>query len=193
MNDDFILKLVERARSIKHVEIIRLGTKMPVICPQRVTQELLDRLKKFHPIFFSIHFTHPNEITPEVEEACNLLANNGFVLGSQTVLLKGINDDSKILGDLFKKLLTIRCKPYYLYSCDQVIGTKHFRTTLHKGIDIIKDLRGFISGYCLPHYVCDLPNSGGKTPLIPNYIKEVNDDHIVFNNYEGKEIIYKTK
>ena len=150
----------------KHVEIIRIGTKIPVVMPQRITSNLVKILKKYHPLWMSIHFTHPDEITPEVEKACAKLANAGIPLGSQTVLLKDINDNVVTMKSLMQKLLKIRVKPYYLYQCDLIKGSRHFRTDVKKGLEIIRGLRGFTSGYAVPSYVIDAPKGGGRNNFV---------------------------
>jgi lysine 2,3-aminomutase len=182
--------LLKRLRKIPHVEIIRLGTKVPVVLPQRVTHTLCDMLKKYHPLFMSIHFTHPDELTPETREACTRLANAGIPLGSQTVLLAGINDNVPTMKKLMQGLLKIRVKPYYLYQCDAVVGTTQFRTPVAKGLEIIEGLRGHTSGYAIPTYVIDAPNGGGKIPLLPHYVQGYEGDNLVLRNYEGLNFKY---
>ncbi len=184
---EYILK---RLRNIEHVEIIRIGTKVPAVLPQRITQEFVDMLKKYHPLFLSIHFTHPNELTPEVEKATALLANAGIPLGSQTVLLKGINDNVETMRKLMTGLLKFRVRPYYLYQCDPILGSGHFRTTVKKGLEIIKGMRGFISGYAIPAYVIDAPGGGGKIPLLPDYVTSHTKNGLELKNYEGKTYLY---
>jgi lysine 2,3-aminomutase len=190
MSDNRIEYLLSRLRAIPHVEIIRIGTKVPVVLPQRITGSLVRMLKKYHPLFMSIHFTHPDEITPEVTYACNRLADAGIPLGSQTVLLKGINDKVEVFKKLTHELLMIRVKPYYLYQCDPIPGSSHFRTTVSKGLDIIKGLRGHTSGYAIPHFVIDAPGGGGKIPLLPDYVSERNESGYLLNNYQGKVFFY---
>jgi lysine 2,3-aminomutase len=166
---------------------------VPVVLPMRITKKLTDILKKYHPLFMSIHFTHPDELTPEVQLACNMLADAGIPLGSQSVLLKGINDSVEIFRKLNKGLLKIRVKPYYIYQCDPIPGSEHFRTDIHVGLDIIKGLRGFTSGYAVPQFVIDAPGGGGKIPLLPNYVKEIRDNEIILTNYLDKEYSYPLK
>ncbi|MBN2698662.1 MAG: KamA family radical SAM protein [Bacteroidales bacterium] len=190
MSDNRLEYLLSRLRQIPHVEIIRIGSKVPVVLPQRITSGLVRMLKKYHPLFMSIHFTHPDEITPEVAFACNRLADAGLPLGSQTVLLKGVNDDPEVYRQLAHKLLKIRVRPYYLYQCDQIPGSAHFRTPVAKGLEIIKALRGFTSGYAIPHFVIDAPDGGGKIPLLPNYLAERNEKGYLLRNYEGKYYLY---
>ena len=182
--------LLQRLRKIKHVKILRIGTKVPVVLPQRITPFLVDILKQYHPLLLSIHFTHPDELTQEVRQACNALADAGIPLGSQTVLLSGINDEINILRRMFQELLTMRVRPYYLYQCDPIIGSAHFRTPISKGIEIIKALRGFISGYAIPQFVIDAPGGGGKIPLSPDYVVGYEDDTLILKNYRGKEYRY---
>jgi lysine 2,3-aminomutase len=178
--------LLSRLRQIPHVEIVRIGTKVPVVLPQRITPALTNILKKYHPLFMSIHFTHPDELTPETAAACSRLADAGIPLGSQTVLLKGVNDNVATMTKLFQGLLKIRVRPYYLYQCDPVLGTSHFRTSVKKGLDIIQGLRGHTSGYAIPAYVIDAPGGGGKIPLLPEYVQGWDGQDVVLKNYEGK-------
>lgn len=185
MSDEMLDYILRSIREISHVEIIRIGTRVPVVLPQRITNKLINILKKYHPLFISLHFSHPDEITKESAEACTKLADGGFPLGSQTVLLKGINDDVKVMKELFHKLLMIRVRPYYLYQCDLIPGSSHFRTSVKKGLEIIKGLRGFTSGYAIPQYVIDAPGGGGKIPLLPDYVVEHTGEKIVLRNYKG--------
>jgi lysine 2,3-aminomutase len=171
------------------VEFIRIGTKVTVVLPQRVTPNLVNTLKKYHPVWVSIHFTHPAEITPEVKEACERLADAGIPLGSQTVLLKGINDEVSTMKKLVHELLKIRVRPYYLYQCDPISGSSHFRTTIDRGLEIIHGLRGFTTGYAVPTYVVDAPGGGGKIPLLPEYYIGKEGGYVQLKNYSGK--IYK--
>lgn len=187
--DDKIEWLLSHLRKISHVEFIRMGTKIPVVLPQRITPALTKILKKYHPLWLSIHFTHPDELTPEVHEACARLADVGIPLGSQTVLLNGVNDSVDILKPLYQGLLRYRVKPYYLYQCDPVQGTAHFRTPISKGLEMIQGLRGHTSGYAVPQYIIDAPGGGGKIPLLPEYFKGKEGDFILLKNYEGE--IYK--
>ncbi|MCB1041868.1 MAG: KamA family radical SAM protein [Acidobacteria bacterium] len=185
IGDDKLEWLLTRLRSIKHLEFIRIGTKIPVVMPQRVTPALCNMLKKFHPLWMSIHFTHPEELTPETMEACSRLADAGIPLGSQTVLLKGINDDAAVLKKLFHGLLRTRVKPYYLYQCDPVSGSSHFRTPVEKGLEIIRQLRGHTTGYAIPQLVIDAPGGGGKIPILPDYIVGRDGDDLLLTNFEG--------
>lgn len=187
MSDAALEYILSRLAAIPHVEMVRLGTKAPMVLPQRVTPSLVRMLRRFRPLYISIHCTHPAELTPAASLACNRLADSGIPLGSQTVLLRGVNDDPAVLTALFRGLLRMRVRPYYLYHCDQVVGTSHFRTTLESGLDIIRGIRGHTSGYAVPHYVVDLPGGGGKTPVCPDYIARREGDMLVFRNYEGRE------
>lgn len=188
--DEMLEWLLTKLRKIPHVEILRIGTKAPVVLPQRITQNLVDMLKKYHPLMMSIHFTHPDELTPETQKACNMLADAGIPLGSQTVLLKGINDNVETMTKLYHELLKVRVKPYYLYQCDPIPGSSHFRTSVKKGLDIIHGLRGFTSGYAIPHYVIDAPGGGGKTPLLPEYYIGKDGNDILLKSYDGNVYRY---
>ena len=190
MSDDKLVYLLSRLKEIKHLQMIRIGTKVPVVLPQRITSALVNKLRKFHPLYISIHFTHPDEITPEVAKACERLADAGIPLGSQTVLLKDINDDKETMMSLFHKLLQIRVKPYYLYQCDPIPGSAHFRVPVEKGLELMRGIRGFTSGYAIPTYVIDAPGGGGKTPLLPEYFMGIEDDCVILKNYEGKIFRY---
>jgi lysine 2,3-aminomutase len=189
LRDDQIEYILKRLHSIEHVEMIRLGTKVPVVLPMRITPELTNMLKKYHPLYMSIHFTHPDELSPETQKACNMLADAGIPLGSQSVLLKGINDDTETFRLLYKGLLKIRVKPYYLYSCDKIPGSQHFQSTIDKGLEIIDSLRGHTSGYACPQFVVD--TNKGKISLLPNFVKSItkteNHKTYLFRNYMGQE------
>jgi len=182
--------LIGRLRRIKHLEILRLGTKAPVVLPQRITSSLTRVLRKYHPLWLSIHFTHPDELTPEVHEACSRLADAGLPLGSQTVLLAGVNDDVTTMKNLVHGLLMMRVRPYYLYQCDPILGSAHFRTPVEKGLEIIQGLRGHTTGYAVPHYVIDAPGGGGKIPLQPDYVVGRENGDLVLRNYQGKTYRY---
>lgn len=184
--DSRIEWFLKRLREIPHVEIIRIATRVPCALPQRITPELCNMLKKYHPLYINTHFNHPREITPEAEKACAMLADAGIPLGCQTVLLRGVNDDPEVMKELMQKLLKIRVKPYYIYQADLVFGTEHFRTSVEKGLEIIRALRGHTSGMAVPHYVIDAPGGGGKIALVPDSVVEWNDREIVLRNYEGK-------
>jgi lysine 2,3-aminomutase len=182
--------ILTQLRAIPHVEFIRLGTKMPAVLPQRITRELCRVLKRHHPLWMSLHFTHPDECTPETHQACTRLADAGIPLGSQTVLLKGINDSVETMKDLVHRLLKMRVRPYYLYQCDPITGSSHFRTSVAKGLEIIEGLRGHTTGYAVPTYVIDAPGGGGKIPLQPNYVVGRDGDDLLLRNYEGQEYRY---
>ena len=189
LEDDILKAILNYIREIPHVEIIRIHTRIPCTLPQRITTNLASILKTFHPLFINIHFNHPDEITCEAKKACAILSDAGIPLGSQTVLLKGVNDSSKVIKKLMQKFLQIRVKPYYLHHADIVKGTCHFRTSIKKGLQIIKSFRGHTSGLCVPHYMIDLPKGGGKIPLLPEYIKFKDNDFIMVESFNGK--IYK--
>lgn len=191
MPDSHIKYLLMRLRAMPHVEIIRIGTKVPAVLPMRITKAFVSMLRKFHPLYISIHFTHPNELTPETTLACRRLAEAGIPLGSQTVLLKDINDTVNTMKALMQGLLKIRVRPYYLYQCDPIPGSAHFRTTIEKGLEIIQGLRGYTSGYAVPHYVIDAPGGGGKIPVLPEYLLGKDDNgNTLLRNYEGKIYSY---
>ncbi|MDR3473647.1 MAG: KamA family radical SAM protein [Devosia sp.] len=185
IGDDKLEWLLDRLRRIPHLEFLRIGTKIPVVMPQRITLKLTRMLKRFHPLWMSIHFTHPDELTPETIEACARLADAGIPLGSQTVLLKGINDSVATLKPMFQGLLKARVKPYYLYQCDPVSGSEHFRTSVEKGLEIIRALRGHTTGYAVPQFVVDAPGGGGKIPLLPDYVVGRDGDDLLLTNFEG--------
>lgn len=193
MKDEDISYILTRLRRIPHVEFIRIGTKVPVVLPQRITSRLVNILHKFHPLWLSIHFTHPDELTPEVAEACARLADGGIPLGSQTVLLRGINDNVETMKALMHGLLKIRVRPYYIYQCDPILGSEHFRTPVEKGIEIIEGLRGHTTGYAVPSYVIDAPGGGGKIPLLPEYFLGRDGNDVLLRNYEGKVFRYPDK
>jgi lysine 2,3-aminomutase len=177
--------ILRRLRAIEHVEIIRLGTRVPVFLPQRITPELVDMLRRYHPLWMNLHFNHAAELTPEVVGAVARLADAGIPLGSQTVLLAGINDSVDVMKELVHRLVRNRIRPYYVYQCDQVAGAGHFRTTVSKGIEIIEGLRGHISGYAIPTYVIDAPGGGGKIPVQPQYVISQAPGKVVLRNFEG--------
>lgn len=190
LGDNKLEEVIRNLREIPSIEIIRVGTKIPVVLPQRVTDELVERLKKYHPFYMSIHFLHPDEITPEVEAACNKLADAGIPTFSQTVLLKGVNDDPVVMKRLMQKLLKIRVRPYYIYQCDPVQGTSHFRTSIDKGLEIMEHLRGHTTGYAIPTYVVDAPGGGGKIPVSPDYIVTREPGKTILRNYKGEVYEY---
>jgi lysine 2,3-aminomutase len=188
--DDALGWLLGELRAIPHVEIIRIGTKVPAVLPQRITPALCTILRRAHPVWISIHATHPDEVTPEMKAACERLADSGMPLGSQTVLLAGINDSADVLKDLYHKLMMARVRPYYLYQCDPIVGSAHFRTSVSRGVDIIRKLRGFTTGYSVPTYVIDAPGGGGKIPISPDYVVSNGDGTVLLRNYEGKVFAY---
>lgn len=190
MEDEELESLIQKIRAISHVEFLRLGTRVPVTLPQRITEKLVTMLKKYAPIWVSIHFNHPKEITTRSKIACDMLADAGIPLGSQSVLLKGVNDRPYIMKKLVQELLKIRVKPYYIYQCDPVRGTQHFRTPVAVGINIMEKLRGHTSGYAVPTYVIDGPGGGGKIPIGPNYILSQAKGKYVLRNYKGKIYTY---
>ncbi len=183
--------IFQRLRGIPHVEIIRLGSRITAHLPERITDEFCEMVKKYHPIYMNTHFNHPSELTEASRVALAKLANSGVVLGCQTVLLRGVNDDPMIMKDLMQKLLKNRVRPYYIYMADQVAGGEHFRTTVEKGLEIIKALRGWTSGLAVPHFVIDAPGGGGKVPLLPEYVEEITEDAVTFRNYQGDRFVYK--
>lgn len=190
LSDEVLDNILSRIRANDHVEIIRIGTRIPCTLPQRITPALVDILKKYHPLYINTHFNHPLEITHETSMACKMLAEAGIPLGCQTVLLKGVNDDRDIIYDLMRKLLTIRVKPYYLFQADLAKGTSHFWTPLQKGIEIMAGLQGFLSGIGIPRFMIDLPGGGGKIPVIPEYLKAIKGNEITVRNYQGIEYKY---
>ncbi|MBM3421029.1 MAG: KamA family radical SAM protein [Bacteroidetes bacterium] len=190
LSDEALDYILSRIRAIKHVQMIRIGSRIPVVLPQRITARLISTLRKYHPLFISLHFMHPDELTPECVAACERLADGGFPLGSQTVLLRNINDSVEVMKELMHRLLMARVRPYYLYQCDLIPGSTHFRTSVREGLEIIKGLRGFTSGYAIPTFVVDAPGGGGKIPLLPNYVVEHTDEHVVLLNYKGEEFVY---
>ncbi|MEJ2250383.1 MAG: lysine 2,3-aminomutase [Candidatus Lokiarchaeota archaeon] len=191
MSNDKLEKIIQELRAIPHVEIIRIGSRTPVVMPQRITPELCEMLKKYHPIYFNTHFNHPHEITPESTKACEMLANAGMPLGNQSVLLRGINDCIHIMKKLVHELVKIRVRPYYIYQCDLSIGLEHFRTTISKGIEIIEGLRGHTSGLCVPTFVVDAPGGGGKIPVMPDYVISQGNRRVVLRNFEGVITTYE--
>ena len=185
VGDKMLESIIQRLRAIPHVEIIRLGTRTPVVCPQRITDDLVNMLKKYHPIWLNTHFNHPNEVTEEAMAACAKLADAGVPLGNQTVLLRGVNDDTEIMKQLVHDLVRMRVRPYYIYQCDLSMGLEHFRTPVSKGIEIIEGLRGHTSGFCIPTFVVDAPGGGGKTPVMPQYVISQAPGKVVLRNFEG--------
>ena len=185
VSDKKLEYIISRLRQIPHVEIVRLGTRTPVVCPQRITPELCDMLKKYHPVWINTHFNHPNEVTAESKRACEMLANAGIPLGNQSVLLRGVNDCVHVMKNLVHELVKMRVRPYYIYQCDLSMGLEHFRTPVSKGIEIIEGLRGHTSGFCIPTFVVDAPGGGGKTPVMPQYVISQAPGKVVLRNFEG--------
>ena len=185
VSDQKLEYIIGRLRKIPHVEIVRIGSRTPVVCPQRITPELCEMLKKYHPIWLITHFNHPNEFTPEAEQALARLANAGIPLGNQTVLLRGVNDCVHVMKKLMHELVRNRVRPYYIYQCDLSMGLEHFRTPVSKGIEIIENLRGHTSGYAVPTFVVDAPGGGGKTPVMPQYVISQSPDKVILRNFEG--------
>jgi lysine 2,3-aminomutase len=191
MVTDYVLeRVLASLRAIPHVEIIRLGTKMPCVLPQRITPKLCKMLKKYHPIYVNTHFNHPWECTPEADKACAMLADAGCPVGNQAVLMKGVNDDADIMLELHRKLLKMRVRPYYIYQADLTKGTNHFRTPVRKGLEIMDKLRGHTSGLAIPYYVIDAPGGGGKIPLLPQYVLGRNGKDIILRNYKYEIFTY---
>ncbi|MBN8584321.1 MAG: KamA family radical SAM protein [Ignavibacteria bacterium] len=190
LTDAMLEKVLIRLRQIPHISIIRLGTKMPCVLPQRITPQLCDMLKKYHPIYVNTHFNHPWEITPESTKACEMLVNAGVPVGCQTVLLKGVNDDPEVMRELMKKLLAIRVRPYYIYQADLTKGANHFRTPIDVGLEIMDNLRGHISGLAVPQFVIDAPGGGGKIPLLPEYVLARDKEKIILRNFKNEVYEY---
>jgi len=185
MSDIRLEAIIKKLREIPHVDIIRIGTRVPVVMPQRITDDLVNMLKKYHPIWLNTHFNHPSEITKESREACEKMANAGIPLGNQSVLLKGVNDCVHVMKNLVHGLVRMRVRPYYIYQCDLSIGLEHFRTPVSKGIEIIEGLRGHTSGFSVPTFVVDAPGGGGKIPVMPNYVISQGTHKVILRNFEG--------
>jgi len=189
-NDEKLEHLLVQLRAIPHIEFLRIGTRIPVFLPQRITPELCTMLKKFHPLFISIHSNHPRELTTEVRDALGRLADAGIPLGNQSVLLKHVNDDVTVMRALVQKLLMCRVRPYYIYQCDPISGSAHLRSSVTRGLELMEALRGHTTGYAVPTYVIDAPSGGGKVPIAPEYVLSRNADRVVIRNYEGKVFEY---
>ncbi|MBR6758098.1 MAG: lysine 2,3-aminomutase [Bacteroidaceae bacterium] len=185
VSDERLEYIISRLRQIPHVEIVRIGSRTPVVCPQRITDDLVNMLKKYHPIWLNTHFNHPQEVTKEATEACAKLANAGIPLGNQSVLLRGVNDCVNTMKKLMHELVKMRVRPYYIYQCDLSMGIEHFRTPVSKGLEIIEGLRGHTSGYAVPTFVVDAPGGGGKTPVMPQYVVSQSPGKVVLRNFEG--------
>jgi len=184
LTDAMLEKILMRLREIKHIQVIRLGTKMPCVLPHRITPKLCNMLKKYHPIYINTHFNHPWEITEDSKRACGMLADAGCPVGNQSVLMKGVNDNPETMKELMKGLLAMRVRPYYIYQADLTKGANHFRTPLDVGLDIMDKLRGHISGLAVPQFVIDAPGGGGKIPMLPNYIISRDEDKIILRNFK---------
>ncbi|HLR35335.1 MAG TPA: lysine 2,3-aminomutase [Tissierellales bacterium] len=185
ISDEKLEYIIKELRKIPHVEIIRIGSRTPVVMPMRITDDLVNMLKKYHPIWLNMHFNHPKELTKETEEAARKMADAGIPLGNQSVLLRGVNDSPKIMKDLVHSLVKMRIRPYYIYQCDLSMGIEHFRTKVSKGLEIMESLRGHTSGYAVPTFVVDAPGGGGKIPVMPNYLISMSPTKVVLRNYEG--------
>ena len=190
LGDRMLEYIISSVKAIPHVEFVRIGTRIPVTLPQRVTPELIAMFKKYSPIWMSIHFNHADEITPRVKYACNMIADAGIPMGSQTVLLRHVNDKPEIMKKLFHELLKIRVRPYYIYQCDPIVGSRHFRTTVETGINIMEHLRGHTTGYAVPTYVIDGPGGGGKIPINPNYLVAHEPGRYILRNFAGEQYTY---
>jgi len=190
LSDDKLEAILSRLRAIRHIEFLRIGTRVPIFLPQRVTPELCAMLKKFHPLWVSVHVNHPKELTSEVRSALGRLADAGIPLGNQSVLLAGVNDNVDTMKELVHKLLLCRVRPYYLYQCDLIRGSSHLRTSVAKGVEIIEGLRGFTTGYAIPQFVIDAPGGGGKIPLNPGYVLYHDSEKVVVRNFEGRIFEY---
>ncbi len=190
LSDDKLGYLLRALRAIPHVEFLRIGSRIPLFLPQRITPELCALLKQFHPLFLSIHTNHPRELTTEVRAALGRLADAGIPLGNQSVLLRQVNDDVVVMRALMQKLLMCRVKPYYLYQCDLIAGSAHLRASVREGLEIMEGLRGHTTGYAIPQYVIDAPGGGGKVPINPNYVLQRNEDRVIIRNFEGKVFEY---
>ena len=191
LNPKILEEILTRLREIPHIEIVRIGSRVPVFMPMRVTDELCDMLQRFHPLWLNIHVNHPNEISAELAEAADKLTRAGIPLGNQAVLLAGINDNVHIQRELVQKLVRIRVRPYYLYQCDLVEGAGHFRTPVAKGVEIMEGLRGHTTGFAVPQYIIDAPGGGGKIPVSPNYLLSMSDHKIILRNFEGYITTYE--
>jgi len=191
LSDRRLEYIFQRLREIPHIEIIRIGSRITSHLPERITPDFCAMVRKYHPVYMNTHFNHPSELTPASVAALARLADAGVPLGCQTVLLRGVNDDPQVMKELMQKLLKARVRPYYIYMADQVAGGEHFRTQVEKGLEIVKALRGWTSGLAVPHFVIDSPGGGGKVPLLPEYVEEINEDEVIFRNYEGKRFVYK--
>ncbi|NIM49814.1 MAG: KamA family radical SAM protein [Gemmatimonadales bacterium] len=190
LSDRRLSLILGRLRKIKHLEVIRIGSRIPCHLPERITPALCKVLAKHHPLYINTHFNHPAELTPAAVRALEMLADAGIPLGCQTVLLKGVNDDVEVMRELMQRLLTARVRPYYIFMCDNVAGVEHFKTNVEKGLEIILGLRGWISGLAVPHFVIDAPGGGGKIPLLPEYVESITESEVVLRNYRGERYVW---
>ncbi len=190
LSDEKLEYLLNRLRAIRHVEFLRIGTRIPIFLPQRITPQLCAMLKQFHPLFISVHTNHPRELTTEVRDALGRLADAGIPLGNQSVLLRGVNDDPVVMKALVQKLLMCRVRPYYIYQCDLIAGSAHLRASVRRGLEVMQALRGHTTGYAVPTYVIDAPGGGGKVPVSPSYVLRRNDERVIVRNFEGKIFEY---
>jgi lysine 2,3-aminomutase len=191
LNDRRLDAILARLRSIKHIEIIRIGSRVPCHLPERITPELCATIKKYHPVWINTHFNHPDELTPAAVKGLGMLADAGIPLGCQTVLLRGVNDTPEVMKQLMHRLMMARVRPYYIYMADQVAGAEHFRTSVQTGLRIMESLRGWTSGLANPHFVIDAPGGGGKIPLLPEYVESMNDEEVVLRNFRGERFVYR--
>ncbi len=191
LSDRRLNDILARLRKIEHLEVLRIGSRVPCHLPERITPELCAMLRKHHPLYINTHFNHPDELTPAAVQGLGMLADAGIPLGCQTVLLRGVNDDVDVMKLLMQRLLAARVRPYYIYMCDNVAGVEHFKTTVEKGLEIVEGLRGWTSGLAVPHFVIDAPGGGGKIPLIPEYIVRLTDEEIVLRNFRGEQYVWK--
>ncbi len=189
-SDEKLERILKRLRAIEHIEFIRIGSRVPIFSPQRITSQFCEMLRRYHPVWMSVHCNHPRELTLEVKQGLERLADAGVPLGNQSVLLRGVNDDPEVMKALTQKLLRCRVRPYYLYQCDLIKGSGHLRTTTKTGLDIISELRGHTTGYAVPQFVIDAPGGGGKTPINPEYILRQDDQETIIQNYEGRVFRY---
>jgi lysine 2,3-aminomutase len=191
LSDRRLDEILGRLRRIRHLEVLRIGSRVPCHLPERITPELCATLRKHHPLYINTHFNHPDELTPAAVKGLGMLADAGVPLGCQTVLLRGVNDDVEVMKRLMQKLLAARVRPYYIYMCDNQAGVEHFKTTVEKGLEIVEGLRGWTSGLAVPHFVIDAPGGGGKIPLLPEYVVRLSDDEIVLRNFRGQQYVWR--
>jgi lysine 2,3-aminomutase len=190
LSDRRLNLILGRLRKIEHLEIIRIGSRIPCHLPERITPELCSVLRKHHPIYINTHFNHPSELTPAAVRGLGMLADAGVPLGCQTVLLKGVNDSLTVMKELMQRLLAARVRPYYIFMCDNVAGVEHFKTSFEQGLETIRGLRGWTSGLAVPHFVIDAPGGGGKIPVLPEYVESVSESEVVLRNYHGERFVY---